>query len=146
MSMCRMAFCLGKMHISMYQMAFCLGKMHISMCRMAFCLGKMHPRWPRIPCFTRYWPQSVLPRPRNSLHTTIWTADPPKTNLLELQKLTQQTPAPAVYRSGQVRSGQVRSGQVRPGQVRSQVRSGHRSAFLLAKRTPNVSGTCKSNF
>ena len=49
----------------------------------------------------------------------------PKTNLLEQYKLTQQTPAPAVYRSGQVRSGQVRSGQVRSGQVRSgQVRSG----------------------
>ena len=44
---------------------------------------------------------------------------PQQTNLLEQEKLTQQTPAPAVYRSGQVRSGEVRSGQVRSGQVRS---------------------------
>ena len=50
---------------------------------------------------------------------------PPQKRIFWSYKLTQQTPAPAVYRSGQVRSGQVRSGQVRSGQVRSgQVRTG----------------------
>ena len=50
---------------------------------------------------------------------------PPQNESFGATKLTQQTPAPAVYRSGQVRPGQVRSGQVRSGQVRSgQVRSG----------------------
>ena len=52
--------------------------------------------------------------------------DPPQNESFGATKLTQQTPAPAVYRSGQVRPGQVRSGQVRSGQVRSgQVRSGN---------------------
>ena len=45
------------------------------------------------------------------------------------QKLTQQTPVPAVVRSGQVRSGQVRSGQVRSGQVRS----GHVTSGTLTR-------------
>ena len=76
----------------------------------------------------------------------------PKTNLSVQQKLTQQTPAFAVYRSGQVqaRSGQARSGQVRSqvrsghrsrkvtGQVRSQVRSGHRSGHRLGQVTGQV--------
>ena len=47
---------------------------------------------------------------------------PLKTNLLEQHKLTQQTPAPAVYRSGQARTGQDRSGQVRSGNVVSIMR------------------------
>ena len=44
-------------------------------------------------------PHTDLDRPPPSL---------PKTNLLEKKKLTQQTPAKAVYKSGQERSGQVR--------------------------------------
>ena len=40
-------------------------------------------------------------------HSQIWNETPPKTNLLQLLKLTQSTPAPAV-RPGEVWSGPVR--------------------------------------
>ena len=52
-------------------------------------------------------------------HHTHMTGTVKETMTMEHWKLTQETPAPAVYRSSQARPGQATSGQDRTGQDRS---------------------------
>ena len=67
------------------------------------------PRMPFLPLTGRENENHFCQGRKNKpTHGSGPTASPPKTNLMEQKKLTQQTPVPAVYRSGQERSGQVR--------------------------------------
>ena len=89
---------------------------------------------------------TATPRSGKQGHTRIWTNPSSKNESFGAQKLTQQTPAPAVCRSAQVvssqeharkcqdRSGQVKWSQVMWGQVRSsQVRSGQDKSRQIKK-------------